>query len=1563
MEPFMKRIFLLIALTFSFVAAAVAQDKGDEVLRRSEFYEPPNFAPIPSSFPQRFNEIGQSHTQPQASTGYYFVDSEDNAPDYWRPTPVIVDTNTEPTLWRRIVQGPRVIDPQYWTNNPQEGLRFFRNPARADGGGLINYFEHGSANACDSTDNAFAGPIPIGFAFYFNGLRYDSFYVTTNGLVALTNRRYFYNANGNRTIPTGGTDCYDPQSMDWFQRGRSGDGILDGTFDDFGYRYSVLGNNPTNYTAGIRKPAGALNTFTASQRAALIAPFYGDNHLSQYYQDIDQPDDWGKCYFKRSNSADKLIIYFVNLAPKGLKGTPNGAYNAASNLRWGEQNYVAASAQVALSRRDSSVTITYERFDGVAIVNRRAVPSSVVFRYNTTVGVRGFARHVNYGETGGPNYPWASEYEQFTHYFSHYATTNVNYPYNYLAVKFKQWQNSLRVVDIQYRVRKADQNAGLEFTEIVPSTAVDNYELLAGEDQIGAIQPLAIIQNLTNEIQGPSGVNFVPQDFNFRARFRIINEANQRIIYNRLVPIDSLCLALGEDNFQECTGDPDVRVRYVDVEVDKGNYETVEKPFPGTNGRNGIPPYEFVQIYFPPFVPNENVTNHIGRLRAFIIADPTNPVTGEGVGDEWPFDDTASVRLFVMNRLSDFSDDAREYHIINNVAMPSVLKWVNIDAEVVPGEDVSLHPLPPRGEYESQNIEGSVMESPVIRMSRKQLNGAEPLKSPGGDELRSFPIDLRGKYNSVISLSVQRTAHNDDWERGWSDQTLIGAEPRSILNGDPYTVWTQNGYAASRYPDELLVELARPSPDGLKFITNIPDKRWRHHPRRNGADPETEMAALTIYGAGGYMVGFLETDKDSALAPYEPGVINGLRPNVYDDGIDYEYKRYFIPIPDTIINSDAEGAKNFRFRLKMNATNDKKCIICIPDDDDLYFVDNVTLLFYSPEATDLAITACKVDWPYTQAPASQATDIPLSVTVSNNTSNAAPTFVVKGLIYRGHDFNPGTQYDPIYCRFRPISSLPGKAESIIQMPNWNAREWGPGQYRFLGIVTVPGGDLQELNDTTYFDFEIKFGDSFAYDPVEGDPVNNVPEPAFTGIYGRGLNIFGYAYGGNGRATGPTSVYPEEQAGAGDRGGAGSGQVAVRFQLQQTDTIYGFQTYWGSLNYAPDPIRFSIYSDAGGRSPNQLIQSTVLYKERGIDDIRNDVFFNEYVTNLYNDPVVLSSGYWWAIVAQLGETGNELGASKSRVGMRTTNVYIPPPVNIGGPTGAGGVSLMIEKTFRELIGFDTYNQPVIVNRNFFALENSLGSGTWLEFMPAIGNPAYAHLHHFGVSPADGATSTLSRGTWIPMFRPYLGERSYSTDTELPDCSKVIPVEFTYFTGDAVSEGINLEWETKSEYNNLGFYVERRINDDNTDWESINFVDGVGNSSVSTKYNFTDNDVVLNTTYQYRLRQVDVDGTHDCSISDIVNVHYGNLDVLVLEQNAPNPFSESTVIRYEIPNDSEARLDIIDMYGNVVKSFSAFGAGQIVWDGTDYTGNLVSTGTYIYRMTADNEVATGKMTLVR
>ena len=1541
----MKKYLLLIvaAMMLAITASpAISDDKDvgdDELLRKSVISEPNPFL-FNSSFPLP--------TWMTRSTGYYFVDSDDDAPDYWRPNVDIVDTLFESNLWRRILQGPNLRDPQYWRDNPSEGLRYFRNPAVMT----------------DSTDDAIAGPIPIGFNFYFNGLRFDSFYVSTNGIIALTNRRYFYDANGNRTVPPGAQTCYDPMSMDWFARNRNtpnGNGLDDPLADDYGYYYTVLGGNPTSQTAGIRARGGSLNQWGANNKAAVIAPFFGNLHLSQYNKDLNLPEDWGKVLFKRSNSADRLLIYFINASPVGTMATPYGTYSAPRDARPGDQNYTCVNAQVLLNKRDSSVTITYIRFEGIAIVGGRGVPAKTIFRYNMTVGVRGFARHVNYTGPNTGTYPWAAEYEQFTHYFSAYANPNVSYPFDNLAIKFKQWKNTVRVVDIQYLVRKQDINANLDYTVEVKGDKVKDYELLAGEERIGAIQPVAILQNLTNEIQGPQGVNFQRQELKFRARFRIVNQATQANIYNRLVPIDSTCLALPDDRTQECTGDKDVKIRFVEPDGDKWK----ELPFPGEQNYNGIPPYGYVKVNFPPFEPNEFVDNQIGRFRAYIIADPTDPTTNEGLGDEWPFDDTTFTQLFVMRRLENFNDDVSEFHIIGVTPMPSVMKWINIEGEVTSGDDVSFYPLPPRGEFQAANNENYRLNSPVIRLNRTKLDGNEPPTSPGGDELRSFPIDLRKWLGATISFSVQRNFKNDDWERGYGDQQLIGPEPRFVYNANPFDVWAYAA-AASAVPDQLVLEFMQPSPDGIQHITNVIAKRWRNHPRRGGGLPVENMAAYLIYGGGGAMRGFLEDDKDSALVPPSGTRANGLRADLFDDGVDFEYKKISVIIPDTFINAPADGAKNFRFRIRVLATNDRKCLICIPDDDDPFFVDNIAIT-KREEIADVEMATVKVIWPYRVVPASQATKIPVRATVFNISSRNAAAFIIKVKIFESdRNGNVPANARPVYCRMEPLPQMKPGTGVEYPLPNWDARRTQRDSnqyYKLVGILKYPGGDLESKNDTNYSVFRLRFSDVFAYDPVD-QPRNDVPDQVFTGINGRGLNMLAYSEGARGTVNGPSSAYDEVTWGGGYVGGSGSGQFAARFELTQTDTIKGYRAFLAPLNSSADEMSFAIYRDDGYAKPGgSPIAGTVMIRQRGLADGLSYPRFDEYLTYTLNRPVVLEPGRYWVAIGQMLMTGLELGASKSRSGFKTTSISIPLPVTTVAPVGGKGWHLYVDKNFR-VKGIEER----LETDNFFAYENSRGSNQWIQFAPKEGNVALAHLHHFGLTPIDGTTCTQTRGSWIPMIRPYFGKKVTGIDREFQECDDDIPVNLTDFFGNVRKNGIDLFWETASEINNRGYYVKRKVENSDAEWSSLGFVKGAGNSNTVNHYNYFDKDVVSGTTYNYRLRQVDYDGSQSCSsFSDIITLTYNGIGEATLEQNSPNPFNNVTVIRFTLTTEENTKLEILDIFGNVVKTIVnttlSASSYQYEWDGMTNSNSLAPSGTYIYRLTAGDVIKTEKMSLIR
>lgn len=1584
----MKKLLLLFGfLCLASFSQATADTKNDELQRKSELSDQVSDPTNQTTYPAPFNaDQANPVNSPAISTGYYFVDSRENSvPDYWRPNIEIVDLDEEPLLWRRILSGPRQQDSTYWALNPGEGMRFFRNPAVPTSG--ASYFKHGLEYSTDSTNNAIAGPIPLGInrGFFFNGIRYDSFYVSTNGVIALTNRRYFYDADGNVQIPAGSETAYDPMSMDWFAagRGRTDLGTEETRLpDNFGYQYAVLGGETAtmNQTGGIRANgpgAAGMAGYQPANKAALIAPFWGPLAFRQYNPYNAEPEDFSQVWFKRSNAADKLIIYYINVQPEGGTRalTPmQTTYAAPTNaVLTQDANYVDASCQVVLDRIDSSITFQYERMRGGVIAASKAnLTGSQAMQAMTCAGVRGFARHVNFDGTNG-TYPWANEYEQYTH-FNNAADPRraAIYSNGPVAVKFKQHKNNLRVYDVKYMVRTQDANANNDFNVEIPSDQVKDYELLAGEEKIGAVQAVVTVQNLTNEIQGTTGVNYVPQDLNFQVRMRIKNDASDETVFTAIVPVNDSTLSLQIPNATE-------KVRYYDP------FNAEELTY--TEDMNGIPPYGFAQITFRPFEPSEIESKHHGRLTITIFADTIDPVSKLHSGEKWPFDNTSEVRLWVMTRLTTFKDDVTEFHAINGNPVPSVLKWVNLGAEAIDGDNYSLYPLAPRGQYQDVKEKGVYLNSPALLLDRMTEEGGDwdadqnPL-TPEGDQLRSFPINLSGKVNPVLTLSVQRSIQSESTnrDRGFCDAQLLGPEPRSVILATEGVFNPLAGgtvVAASKWYDELRVEFAYPSPDGIQQITNIEEDNWRKHDKQTAPGQIAGVSAYTLYGGGGHCLGFLEGITDSALT-----VTQGIRFDRYDDGFDFDYKKIFIPIPSYILNASNNGARNFRFRLHVVAYNHFNAALAsnfqnvITDDRDPFIVDNVAVISQQEEA-DVEISSVKIKWPYTAIPASQATNVPVSVIVSNNSSLDAKPFVIRTFITK----NDGR--DTVYCRYKSAPVLRAGTTYTVDMPGWNARTNGPGLYRLHSQLhyvgnAVDGIDIDTTNDYNYHDVTMVFSDVYSYEKAtsSANATNQVSGTIGANMSGRGLRLPGWNFGGYGKyvAAGQClmATYFDEVingCGGATEGAGRSGQIAVKFNVLTADTIYGFQAFFTDANVNTDNIYLSVYNNQGS-NPGTQIQGSQIERVRGRDDVTGQTGYNKYVTYLLDNPILLQSGTYWIAIGQRNSMGIDLGGRADRMGMRTIGVSIPAPINTGGPIGGAGTNLLVDKDLR------TVSNTVLINDNLFAYENTIGSGAWNRFMNTTGNPGYAHLDHYGLSPEDGVTYTLTRGTWLPMFRPYFGTRSVGTANPTVTCPPAtaddldpVPVEFYSFDGHARNNGIEIYWATASELNNKGFYVEKaQVNDEVvTEYESIAFVEGIGNSTVEHQYSHFDKDVVSGTTYRYRLRQVDNDGSECDVYSNEIEIEYNHNGDVVLEANYPNPVTSSTEIAFVLNETANVQLEVLDMYGNVVKTLAngTYTAQRhtIAWDATNSNGASVASGSYIYRLNVNGQIFNGKMSVVR
>lgn len=88
---------------------------------------------------------------------------------------------------------------------------------------------------------------------------------------------------------------------------------------------------------------------------------------------------------------------------------------------------------------------------------------------------------------------------------------------------------------------------------------------------------------------------------------------------------------------------------------------------------------------------------------------------------------------------------------------------------------------------------------------------------------------------------------------------------------------------------------------------------------------------------------------------------------------------------------------------------------------------------------------------------------------------------------------------------------------------------------------------------------------------------------------------------------------------------------------------------------------------------------------------------------------------------------------------------------------------------------------------------------------------------------------------------------------------------------------------------------------------------------------------------------------------------------LEQNSPNPFNPTTMIRFTLPARERVVLSVYDTSGRLIRTLvdetRNRGTHEVTWDGRDGAGSTVGSGVYFYRLTAGNYSASRRMVLLK
>ena len=290
----------------------------------------------------------------------------------------------------------------------------------------------------------------------------------------------------------------------------------------------------------------------------------------------------------------------------------------------------------------------------------------------------------------------------------------------------------------------------------------------------------------------------------------------------------------------------------------------------------------------------------------------------------------------------------------------------------------------------------------------------------------------------------------------------------------------------------------------------------------------------------------------------------------------------------------------------------------------------------------------------------------------------------------------------------------------------------------------------------------------------------------------------------------------------------------------------------------------------------------------------------------------------------------------------------PQVSIGGDVVNHGTW--------DLSGVSTGNPGV----TFDGVGTQRISGTSnLTFQNIKNNPndsLIVDLVHVGVmgvvNPSDGFNVTTVNGGDFNVGGPPL------------------PITLAWFEAayEAENNAVEITWQTLSEIDNYGFYVERRPAS-SVEFEEVGFVPSQGNGIQPQLYSFTDQGVPSG-EWHYRLRQVDLTGESTeyehllVSVPVVTGLEEATAPAeFALHQNYPNPFNPATEVTFSVASNGRATVKVYSALGQEVATLFEGEAESGRLYRLRFGGQNLTSGFYFYRLESAGVSTVRRMLLLK
>lgn len=274
---------------------------------------------------------------------------------------------------------------------------------------------------------------------------------------------------------------------------------------------------------------------------------------------------------------------------------------------------------------------------------------------------------------------------------------------------------------------------------------------------------------------------------------------------------------------------------------------------------------------------------------------------------------------------------------------------------------------------------------------------------------------------------------------------------------------------------------------------------------------------------------------------------------------------------------------------------------------------------------------------------------------------------------------------------------------------------------------------------------------------------------------------------------------------------------------------------------------------------------------------------------------------------------------------------------------GGITISWFQNISDSVYADIYASRLSANGKQLWGEDELGVGTHFN----------SHKSYLSLVPDNsGGAIFIFKDKRTGSYGIY-GQRVFITGTFVS--------QLVGFSADVEGDSVNISWYSVNEKDSIYYLIERMDQPDNsiTDWEMVDSI----NSSYSKglKNYFVTDFPQVNGTIYYRVTQMNSKGKELNSELTRVN-YFSATSEIIVAQNNPNPFSDSTKISFFLPADTEISLKIFNsglkkIY-EINKRNYPQGKNEIY-----FSADNLAPGIYFYKFKADNFVDVKKMVIAK